>query len=69
MNAGLNVMLVRVLGFRGLALGTSIAALFNAATLLTCSDASCTEFTTAGSSAHSCASAPQPARWGSSPRC
>ena len=34
-NAGLNMMLVRVLGFRGLALGTSIAALFNAATLLT----------------------------------
>jgi putative peptidoglycan lipid II flippase len=33
-NAGLNVMLVRVLGFRGLALGTSIAALFNATTLL-----------------------------------
>ena len=33
-NAGLNVMLVRVLGFRGLALGTSIAALFNAAALL-----------------------------------
>jgi putative peptidoglycan lipid II flippase len=34
-NAGLNVMLVRVLGYRGLALGTSIAALFNAVTLLT----------------------------------
>jgi putative peptidoglycan lipid II flippase len=33
-NAGLNLMLVRVLGFRGLALGTSIAALFNATTLL-----------------------------------
>jgi putative peptidoglycan lipid II flippase len=33
-NAGLNIMLVRVLGFRGLALGTSIAALFNAGTLL-----------------------------------
>jgi|RhiMetdeSRZDD1v2_1073273.scaffolds.fasta_scaffold35313_2 putative peptidoglycan lipid II flippase len=33
-NAGLNVMLVRMLGFRGLALGTSIAALFNAAMLL-----------------------------------
>jgi putative peptidoglycan lipid II flippase len=33
-NAGLNVVLVRVLGFRGLALGTSIAALFNATTLL-----------------------------------
>ena len=34
-NAGLNIMLVRVLGYRGLALGTSIAALFNAVTLLT----------------------------------
>ena len=33
-NAALNIMLVRVLGFRGLALGTSIAALFNAGTLL-----------------------------------
>jgi putative peptidoglycan lipid II flippase len=33
-NAALNVALVRVLGFRGLALGTSIAALFNAAALL-----------------------------------
>ncbi len=33
-NAGLNIMLVRVLGYRGLALGTSIAALFNAVTLL-----------------------------------
>jgi putative peptidoglycan lipid II flippase len=33
-NAALNILLVRVLGFRGLALGTSIAALFNAATLL-----------------------------------
>jgi putative peptidoglycan lipid II flippase len=33
-NAALNIILVRVLGFRGLALGTSIAALFNAATLL-----------------------------------
>jgi putative peptidoglycan lipid II flippase len=33
-NAALNIMLVRVLGFRGLALGTSIAALFNALTLL-----------------------------------
>lgn len=33
-NAVLNVMLVRALGFRGLALGTSIAATFNAATLL-----------------------------------
>jgi putative peptidoglycan lipid II flippase len=34
-NAGLNIALVRVLGYRGLALGTSIAALFNAAVLLT----------------------------------
>jgi putative peptidoglycan lipid II flippase len=33
-NAGLNIALVRVLGYRGLALGTSIAALFNAVTLL-----------------------------------
>lgn len=33
-NAVLNVMLARVLGYRGLALGTSIAALFNAAGLL-----------------------------------
>ena len=33
-NAALNLMLVRVLGYRGLALGTSIAALFNAAVLL-----------------------------------
>ena len=33
-NAGLNIMLVRVMGFRGLALGTSIAALFNAALLM-----------------------------------
>jgi putative peptidoglycan lipid II flippase len=33
-NAALNLALVRVLGFRGLALGTSIAALFNAAALL-----------------------------------
>jgi putative peptidoglycan lipid II flippase len=33
-NAVLNVLLVRVMGFRGLALGTSIAALFSAATLL-----------------------------------
>jgi putative peptidoglycan lipid II flippase len=33
-NAGLNIALVRVLGYRGLALGTSIAALFNAALLL-----------------------------------
>jgi putative peptidoglycan lipid II flippase len=34
-NAGLNITLVRVLGYRGLALGTSIAALFNATVLLT----------------------------------
>ena len=33
-NAGLNIALVRVMGFRGLALGTSIAALFNAAVLM-----------------------------------
>jgi putative peptidoglycan lipid II flippase len=33
-NAGLNLALVRVMGYRGLALGTSIAALVNAATLL-----------------------------------
>ena len=33
-NALLNVALVRVMGFRGLALGTSIAALFNASLLL-----------------------------------
>jgi len=33
-NAVLNVVLARVLGYRGLALGTSIAALFNAAGLL-----------------------------------
>jgi putative peptidoglycan lipid II flippase len=33
-NASLNVMLVRAMGYRGLALGTSIAALFNAITLL-----------------------------------
>jgi putative peptidoglycan lipid II flippase len=33
-NASLNVMLVRSMGYRGLALGTSIAALFNAITLL-----------------------------------
>ena len=33
-NAALNLMLVRVLGFRGLALGTSIAALVNAALLI-----------------------------------
>jgi len=34
-NAGLNIALVRLLGFRGLALGTSIAALVNAVVLLT----------------------------------
>jgi putative peptidoglycan lipid II flippase len=33
-NAALNIMLVRVMGYKGLALGTSIAALFNAITLL-----------------------------------
>lgn len=33
-NAALNLALVRVLGFRGLALGTSIAALFNAVVLM-----------------------------------
>ena len=33
-NAALNYWLVHVMGYRGLALGTSIAALFNAATLL-----------------------------------
>jgi putative peptidoglycan lipid II flippase len=33
-NAALNIALVRVLGYRGLALGTSIAALVNAITLL-----------------------------------
>jgi putative peptidoglycan lipid II flippase len=33
-NAVLNIALVRAFGFRGLALGTSIAALFNATTLL-----------------------------------
>jgi len=33
-NAVLNILLVRVLSYRGLALGTSIAALFNATTLL-----------------------------------
>lgn len=33
-NAGLNIMLVQVMGFRGLALGTSVAALFNAGALL-----------------------------------
>ena len=33
-NLVLNLMLVKVLGFRGLALGTAIAAMFNASTLL-----------------------------------
>jgi putative peptidoglycan lipid II flippase len=33
-NASLNLALVRVLGFRGLALGTSIAAIVNAAVLV-----------------------------------
>ena len=33
-NAGLNLALARVLGYRGLALGTSIAALFNAGALI-----------------------------------
>ena len=33
-NATMNLVLVRVLGYRGLALGTSIAALFNAGALL-----------------------------------
>jgi putative peptidoglycan lipid II flippase len=33
-NLGLNIALVRVLGFRGLALGTALAAIFNAAALL-----------------------------------
>lgn len=33
-NLGLNLMLVRVLGFRGLAMGTAIAAIFNAVVLL-----------------------------------
>jgi putative peptidoglycan lipid II flippase len=33
-NAALNYALVQVIGYRGLALGTSIAALFNATTLL-----------------------------------
>ena len=32
-NAGLNVVLVDVMGYRGLALGTSVAALFNATAL------------------------------------
>jgi putative peptidoglycan lipid II flippase len=34
-NAALNILLVRAMGYRGLALGTSIAALFNATLLLT----------------------------------
>ena len=34
-NAALNIWLVRMLGYRGLALGTSIAALFNALVLMT----------------------------------
>jgi putative peptidoglycan lipid II flippase len=34
LNLGLNLVLVRMMGFRGLALGTAIAALFNAGTLL-----------------------------------
>ena len=33
-NAGLNFLLVRTMGYRGLALGTSVAALFNATVLL-----------------------------------
>ena len=33
-NLALNLMLVRVMGYRGLALGTAIAAIFNASTLL-----------------------------------
>ncbi len=33
-NLALNIVLVRVMGYRGLALGTAIAALFNASTLL-----------------------------------
>jgi putative peptidoglycan lipid II flippase len=33
-NLVLNIMLVRIMGYRGLALGTAIAALFNASTLL-----------------------------------
>jgi putative peptidoglycan lipid II flippase len=34
LNVGLNLALVRVMGFRGLALGTAVAALFNAGLLL-----------------------------------
>jgi len=33
-NLALNIMLVRVMGYRGLALGTAIAAMFNASALL-----------------------------------
>jgi putative peptidoglycan lipid II flippase len=33
-NLGINLMLVRVMGFRGLALGTALAAIFNAGALL-----------------------------------
>jgi putative peptidoglycan lipid II flippase len=33
-NAALNIVLVRLIGYRGLALGTSVAALFNAALLM-----------------------------------
>jgi putative peptidoglycan lipid II flippase len=33
-NLGLNIILVQVMGYRGLALGTAIAAIFNASTLL-----------------------------------
>jgi putative peptidoglycan lipid II flippase len=33
-NAGLNIVLVRTMGYQGLALGTSIAAIFNAVTLM-----------------------------------
>jgi putative peptidoglycan lipid II flippase len=33
-NAGLNILLVREMGYRGLALGTSVAAIFNATLLL-----------------------------------
>ena len=34
LNLGLNVVLVQVIGYRGLALGTALAAIFNAGTLL-----------------------------------
>ena len=33
-NLAINLMLVRVMGYRGLALGTALAAMFNAGTLL-----------------------------------